>query len=167
MIFFTLGTQLPFDRMTRAVDDWCAARGRTDVFGQISDPGRGGYRPVNYDWVAHMPPIAFDETLAAADFVVAHAGMGSILSALGSGKLIVVMPRLAKFGEHRNDHQAATVARLADRPGLMVAADETALPAVLDEAADLAPNWNSDAAPPFAEDRLIAALRREILSGTS
>lgn len=162
MIFYTLGTQLPFDRMTKAVDEWCGARGRSDVFGQISDPGRDGYRPTRFKWVRHMEPTAFDETFASASFVVAHAGMGSIISALGMGKLIVVMPRLARYGEHRNDHQRATIEQLADRTGLLAAQDEAELPRVLDEAVERAPDWSAEAVAPFAEDRLIAAIRREI-----
>jgi UDP-N-acetylglucosamine transferase subunit ALG13 len=36
--------------------------------------------------------------------------MGTIISALEGEKAIVVMPRLARFREHRNDHQLATAA---------------------------------------------------------
>ena len=35
MIFVTVGTQLAFDRMIKAVDEWAGARGRTDVFAQV------------------------------------------------------------------------------------------------------------------------------------
>ena len=56
MIFLTVGTQLPFDRLVAAVDDWCAARGESDVFGQICDPGPDGYRPKHFEWVADLDP---------------------------------------------------------------------------------------------------------------
>ena len=67
--------------------------------------------------------------------------------------------------DDRNDHQRATVERLAGRPGLMIAMDETELPGVLDEAAAIAAAGGAggEAVPPFAEDRLIAALRQEIM----
>ncbi|MEL7466318.1 MAG: glycosyltransferase [Pseudomonadota bacterium] len=166
MIFYTLGTQLPFDRMTKAVDDWCEATGRADVFGQISRPGRDGYRPKRYNWVERLAPDAFNETFAAAELIVAHAGMGSILSALSGGKLIVVMPRLARYGEHRNDHQRATAKQFANRAGIMTAADEKELPYVLDRALRVAPQWRGDYVPPFAESRLIDAIRKEIVGAS-
>ena len=34
--------------------------------------------------------------------------MGSIITAIDNNKPIVIMPRLHKYGEHRNDHQLAT-----------------------------------------------------------
>jgi UDP-N-acetylglucosamine transferase subunit ALG13 len=53
--------------------------------------------------------------------------MGSILTAIELSKPIVVMPRRAHLGEHRNDHQWATVNRLGEDVGIAVAADETEL----------------------------------------
>ena len=60
-----------------------------------------------------LPPAECRERMLAADAIVAHAGMGTILSALELGKPLVIMPRLAAFGEHRNDHQLATAKRFA------------------------------------------------------
>ncbi len=36
MIFVTVGEQLPFDRLVRAVDEWAAASGK-EVFAQIGN----------------------------------------------------------------------------------------------------------------------------------
>lgn len=116
MIFLTLGTQLPFDRLVRAVDEWCGARGRDDVFGQIADPGDTGYRPQHFDWVAHLPPEDYTTRFASARLIVAHAGMGSIITAMERGKPIVLMPRRADLGEHRNEHQLATAAASPTAP---------------------------------------------------
>ena len=44
------------------------------------------------------------------------------------GKPIILVPRRAALGEHRNDHQLATVRQLAERPGILIAHDETELP---------------------------------------
>ena len=35
MIFVTVGSQLPFDRLVRAVDDWAAGNGGAAAFAQI------------------------------------------------------------------------------------------------------------------------------------
>lgn len=163
MIFVTVGTQLPFDRLVRAVDSWAGSRGRTDVFGQIADPGPGGYRPTHFPFTAHVAPAEFERRCRDASLIVAHAGMGSLITAMTFGKPIVVMPRQGRLGEHRNDHQCATAERLGDRPGVFVAQDEGALEAVLD-AAGAGPAVGGDGSlRPFADDSLIAAVRAAIL----
>ena len=118
MIFLTVGTQLPFDRLVAAVDAWARARGRADVFGQISDPGPSGYRPRHFDWAADLDPAEFEARFRAASHIVGHAGMGTIIGALGQAKPLLVMPRRAHLGEQRNDHQFATVKRLCTRPNM-------------------------------------------------
>ena len=128
MIFFTIGTQEPFDRLVRAMDEWCLGPGAgSRVFGQIIPPKPGGYSPNNFEWVSRLTPLDYAARFAEADIIVSHAGMGSIITALHEGKPIVVMPRRAHLHEQRNDHQQATVQMLGDRPGIYVAEDETRL----------------------------------------
>ena len=71
--------------------------------------------------------------MVAADAIVAHAGMGTILTALELGKPLLVLPRRASLGEHRNEHQLATARRFADTGRLAVAFDESELAQRLDE----------------------------------
>jgi UDP-N-acetylglucosamine transferase subunit ALG13 len=132
MIFLALGTQLPFDRLTRAMDDWCARTPDHGVLGQIADLGPHNHRPVHYQWHERMAPGDFEDAFARADFVVAHAGMGVIITALTMGKPIVIMPRRADLKEHRNEHQRATAARFGRRPGVQVIESPQALHAALD-----------------------------------
>jgi UDP-N-acetylglucosamine transferase subunit ALG13 len=95
---------------------------------------------------------------------VAHAGMGSILTALEIGKPLVIMPRRAALGEHRNDHQLATAQRFAGRDGVAVAIDETELPLRLDELHDVS---SQPRISPYAPDELVAALRAFIAGAPS
>ena len=127
-IFVTVGTQLPFDRLVGAVDAWAAHRREADVFAQIGD----GAVPCHVRHATNVGPQTFARCVEGADVVVAHAGMGTILTALDLGKPVVVMPRRAAFGEHRNEHQLATVARLAHLDALHVVEDEHALARTLD-----------------------------------
>jgi len=159
VIFLTIGTHEPFDRLVRAVDEWCGARGRGDVFGQITD--RAGYRPKHFEFVATMPPGEYHAKCDAADFLVAHAGMGSIITALTLAKPIVVMPRRGHLDETRNDHQYATVKRLGSKPGIHVALSEAELPEVMDRVASGGGEGGATLGP-FAEERLISALRELI-----
>lgn len=160
MIFLTTGTHEPFDRLVRAVDEWCAAHGRADVFGQITD--RAGYLPSHFDHVGQMTPAAYRDACEKADFLVAHAGMGAIITALTLAKPIAVMPRRGHLAETRNDHQFATAAKLGTKPGIHVAMDEAELPALLDRLANDTGPARTPAIGLFAEDRLISALRELI-----
>lgn len=129
MIFVTVGTQLAFDRMVSAVDRWAAACGEADVFAQIG-PSREPPRHLPYS--AFLPPTRANALMREAKLIVAHAGMGTVLTALELRKPIIIMPRKASLGEHRNEHQLATARWLDGRPGVHVAWDEAGLAALLD-----------------------------------
>lgn len=163
MIFLTVGTQLPFDRLVRAADAWAGARGRADIFAQIAAPGPGGYVPKNFMHTAHVTPQEFEARCRAAPLIIAHAGMGSLITAMTFGKPIVVMPRRGHLGEHRNDHQFATAAKLGDRPGVRVAEDEAALAAALDALLAEGAGGAGGGLAPFAQSSLIEAVRGAIL----
>ena len=152
MIFLTVGTQLPFDRMVRAVDGW-AARTGADVFAQI---GPGKYLPKHLPWTRTLRADECHATIRRATAVIAHAGMGSILTALELGKPIVVMPRRGNLGEHRNDHQLATAMHFREQGRIQVAFDEHELELLLD---GLGSMQASTRIANTASPTLIAALR--------
>jgi UDP-N-acetylglucosamine transferase subunit ALG13 len=105
MIFVTIGTQGPFDRLIRAVDR--AAELFSDpVIAQVSSGG--SYKPKNLITSDLMPFTEFQQNFSKARLIVAHAGMGTIINALVENKPILILPRLAKYREQRNDHQWAT-----------------------------------------------------------
>lgn len=129
MIFVTVGVQLPFDRLIKAVDGWAGTRGRADV---VAQTGSSAYRPQHLALRATLAPAEFRSIVEEAELVVAHAGMGSIITALELGKRIVVMPRRAALGEHRNDHQLSTARYMAEQNLVTVAKDADDLLRLLD-----------------------------------
>jgi UDP-N-acetylglucosamine transferase subunit ALG13 len=131
MIFATVGTQLPFDRLLIGLDGWAARNPGVPVFAQAGATRR---RFRHIETVAQLDQRDFLDRLAAARLVVSHAGMGTILSAAELGKPLVLMPRRAKFGEHRNDHQQDTVREMARLSNVTVVEDGEALHAELDAA---------------------------------
>jgi len=134
MIFVTVGTDLPFDRMMRIVDHWASETQRLDVFAQI---GQGGWVPEFIPSAEFLEPNEFKSYFSRASVIIAHAGMGTILSALNLGKPIVVMPKRASLGEQRNEHQLATAKRMKALGKINVAFDETELRQCLDLIDDL------------------------------
>lgn len=130
MIFVTVGTQGPFDRLIRAIDEWAATRGRADIFAQI---GPSDFRPEHIRSAPFVGADEFRQHVEGASLIIAHAGMGSIITALELSKRIVVMPRRADLGEHRNDHQIATARRLSENGRILTAMDRRELHEKLDE----------------------------------
>jgi len=128
MIFMTVGTQLPFDRLAKEVDAWAGAR-QMEVFAQV---GASDLELRRITAVPNLEPQEFEAKMREATAVISHAGMGTILTALQLRKPIVIMPRLAAFKEHRNDHQLATARQLQGRPGILIAMDASELWAQLD-----------------------------------
>ena len=163
MIFLTVGTQLPFDRLVGAVDAWAARHPAAAIFGQIADPGPAGFRPKNFDWVADLDPAAFEARFRGASHIVGHAGMGTIIGALGAGKPLLVMPRRAYLGEQRNDHQFATVQRLCVRPGILAAFEAGEVPDRMEALLASGEGRGTGTIAPFAEARLTDAIRAAIL----
>lgn len=157
MIFATVGTQLPFDRLIRGLDEWAGRNPQAEVFAQI---GRSSYEPRHLRWERAIPEKRFREFLDNCDAVVAHAGMGTIISGFERGKRVIVMPRRTEFGEHRNDHQLATAERLSHLGGLEIVHDRVELGHALDAARDShADNGEAEVLAAFANPELVSRIR--------
>jgi UDP-N-acetylglucosamine transferase subunit ALG13 len=153
MIFVTVGSQEPFDRLIRVVDEWARLRPHSRVFAQI---GSSALCPKHIEFTKFLEPSEFNRMMRAASLIVAHAGMGSIISALELGKPIVVMPRQGRLRETRNDHQVATAERFGAQGRVIVAHDEQDFPGKIDYALTLGQTHRIE---PEASPRLIATIR--------
>ena len=119
MIFLTVGTQFPFDRLVKAVDDAIVRGICTDeVYGQI---GETTYQPKGFRAVASLDKRQFDKCFREAWGVIGHAGMGTIAMALEMNKPLLVLPRCKRFGEVVNDHQVAIACKFEQLGHLLVA----------------------------------------------
>ena len=119
MIFLTVGTQFPFDRLVRAVDEAMDQGGLDEeVFAQVAD---SVYRPRNFEAVPYLEKDVFDKHMREASCVISHAGMGAITTALDNRKPLLVMPRLKRYREVVNDHQVA-IAQKFERLGHLLVA---------------------------------------------
>jgi len=156
MIFMTVGTQFPFDRLVKAVDEAVGERGVAEqVFGQI---GAGSYRPKNFDSVPELEKSVFDKYFGEANSIISHAGMGSITMALESRKPLLVMPRLSKYGEVVNNHQFE-IARKFEQAGYLLAVYATEdLPAKIEELKSFVPQERRPQ-PDIVAARISAYLR--------
>jgi len=121
MILVSVGTQLPFDRLIKALDQWAAAHPEVEVIAQI---GPSHYVPKAMTASAFFTPLQFRELQERCSLMVSHAGIGSIVNALELGKPIIILGRDDLRHEHRNGHQISTVKRFGNLPGIYAARDE-------------------------------------------
>ena len=111
MILLTVGTEYPFDRLVRAIDEIITELPLNErIFAQI---GQSSYKPRNMEWVNKMRKCDFDMIMVKSKAIISHAGVGTIEMALELQKPLLVMPRLKRFGEHVNDHQVAAARKFA------------------------------------------------------
>ena len=131
MIFLTVGTQFPFDRLVKAVDDVIAQNGFEErVFAQI---GSSSYRPHNFEAVSSLEKKVFDQYICESSGIISHAGIGTITVALENHKPLLVMPRLKKYSEVVNDHQVAICRKFEQLGHILVAYDIKYLPQKVQE----------------------------------
>ncbi|MCG8491226.1 MAG: hypothetical protein MI743_06400 [Sneathiellales bacterium] len=160
MIFLTVGHELGFDRLVKAMDVWARENSDHKLFGQIGEISPDTYTPGHFEYQEFLSPAEFEGHFETSDVIVSHAGMGTIITALRKAKPIVLLPRKGSLRETRNDHQIATVDRFRSRDGIFVADEEGDLPEMLAQALDRSSeNKGESKASDFASDELISALR--------
>ena len=114
MIFATVGThEDPFDRLVGELDRLVGVK-------EVEGPAhiQTGYATVVPAHCTHEKMMGFEAVQAAiatAKVVITHGGPASIMQALALGKVPIVVPRQARFGEHVDDHQCRFAARVSER----------------------------------------------------
>ncbi len=159
MILLSVGTQLHFDRLVRAVDGYLDNHSHIHVIAQVA---RSEYQPRNMRSQSFFDPAEYQRHFEAAQFIVGHAGMGTIIQSLLHGKPILIMPRQAALGEQRNDHQLATAQHFSQRAGILVAQDEHEVPQRMDELLSL---QTSQAIGKYASAELLEYVRKFVNGG--
>ena len=125
MIFVTVGSSYPFNRLIKVIDK-AVSQGLIDdtVFAQT---GVEGERPENFEWVEILNKEEYDQYFKKADIIIGHAGMGTISMALEFSKPILVMPRLRKYRELVNGHQYVTAKHFEKLGHILCFEDENEL----------------------------------------
>lgn len=104
MIFVTVGSQkFQFNRLLKKIDELIEKKViKEKVYAQI---GVSDYKPQYFSYVDFMTQEEFSKNINNSDIIITHAGTGVIINALKKGKKVIAIPRLAKYGEHVDDHQ--------------------------------------------------------------
>jgi UDP-N-acetylglucosamine transferase subunit ALG13 len=151
LIFVTVGTHHhPFQRLL----DGLASLPLEELVVQYGygSPPAGVRRASAFMGFAEML-----EHFRAADVVITHAGVGSILCARRAGHVPIVVPRQRRHGEHVDDHQAELVRALEARQAVIAVWEIDGLRKALDSA----PGRGSH--PAAVNGRLSHAVREALL----
>ncbi|MHB1233709.1 MAG: glycosyltransferase [Burkholderiales bacterium] len=129
--FVSLGNaHQPFARLLEAVARLAPALPQPVVV-------QHGYTPFQGEGCEMMPfadMARFEQEVERAELLILHAGAGSVIHALRAGKVPVVAPRLARHGEHVNDHQLEFARELAKAGRIVILEDMSQLAQVVTEA---------------------------------
>nr|WP_242828841.1 PssE/Cps14G family polysaccharide biosynthesis glycosyltransferase [[Eubacterium] cellulosolvens] len=98
----TLGTQkFQMNRLVQAVDR--LAEQKNESF--YIQTGNSNYRPKHCEYMKFLNSEEFQRKITECSVLITHGGVGSIVSGLHAEKPVIVVPRLAKYREHVDDHQ--------------------------------------------------------------
>lgn len=104
MIFVTLGTQdKEFPRLIEEIDR--LIENKTIKEEVIVQAGCTKYESKNlkiFDLISHDE---FEKLVSECSLLITHGGVGSILTGIKRGKVVIAVPRLKKYKEHESDHQ--------------------------------------------------------------
>ncbi len=110
MILVTLGTQdKNFVRLLEKIDQLINNGLIKDKV--IVQAGFTKYNSENMEIFDLISQDEFNDLMDKADIIITHGGVGNIISALEKNKKVIAVPRLAKYGEHINDHQTQIIAK--------------------------------------------------------
>lgn len=154
MIFVTVGSQLPFDRLVKSMDDWAAIH-PSEVFAQIGD---STYHPKNFKFCDSITPTAYQQAMKKADLIISHVGTGVIITALELGKPLLLMPRLVEYKEIRNNHQLTSIQYFSKFPTISIVGNEHLLIQTLENRRQTSANKTSIIKPKIS-NKLLTHIR--------
>jgi UDP-N-acetylglucosamine transferase subunit ALG13 len=99
MIFAAFGTAAPFPRLLKRLDELAKESGEKIVVQTGTTPQTAEYCSM-FDYAPSL-----ESYISGADIIISHGGLALPEELLKLKKRFVLIPRLARFKEHMNDHQ--------------------------------------------------------------
>ena len=138
MVFVVLGTQdKPFPRLLELVESEIKEGHITEDV--IVQNGITKFKSNVMQLIPFMDMDVFESYISKADFIISHAGYGTLSTALKHGKKIIGVARLKKYGEHTNDHQLQILKEYEEKGYLIALHEEERLSIPLAKIAEFSP----------------------------
>ena len=133
MIFVAVGTQkFQFNRLLEAIDNLIENKVITEeVYAQI---GHSDYVPQNYKYTDFLSKDKFESYINRCNLLITHSGVGTIISGIKCEKPVIVIPRLAKYGEHVDDHQVQIANSFEEKNYILCVGEKNKLQDMIREA---------------------------------
>lgn len=140
LIFVILGTQdKQFPRLLNAIQKQIDKGNIKKSEKIIVQAGSTKYKSDDMEIRDYIGVREFEDLIDKADLIICHAGVGTILTALKKRKKIIAAARLAKYGEHVNDHQLQILENFSKKGYILALEDFAKLDEVLKQAEDFKP----------------------------
>lgn len=142
-IFVIVGTgPYQFNRLLEILDDLATKKDfKYDI---IAQRGNTPYNPKNYEHFKFVSNERYKALMKNAAIVINHGGAGSAVQALTNRKPLIIVPRLVKFGEHRNN-SSVLLGKTFEKRGLaFVANDEKELMEAIKKAESMDIRYSED-----------------------
>ncbi len=114
MIFVTLGNQnFQFNRLLKKLE----VSIRDSIINEevVAQVGYTNFKSDLFKTIKFLGKEDFDNYIMKSNFVISHAGTGSIISCLKARKKVIVAARQSKFNEHIDDHQIEILNAFAEK----------------------------------------------------
>lgn len=133
LIFVTLGTQdKSFERLLKQIDlDIEKGNIKEKV---IVQAGHTKYSSDNMEIFDFLANDEFEKMINKSRIIITHGGVGSILTGLKKGKVVIAAARLKKYKEHTNDHQKQIIKEFTDRGYILELRDFSKLSKIIEKA---------------------------------
>ena len=127
-VLVTIGSMVEkkFTRLFRILDELCdeGILDRTQVTAQV---GFDNYQSTRYKCFDMIADEDFKRLISESDLVIAHTGTGTVISSIKQGKKVIIVPRMAKYDEHYDDHQLELAELFAKQGYVLQARDKDEL----------------------------------------
>lgn len=133
MILVVLGTQdKRFERLIKMVDEAIQKQWIQEEV--IVQAGCTSYASDKMKIFDLIDMTSFEQYMKECRILITHGGVGTIMSALRCKKPVIACARLAKYGEHHNDHQCEIIETFSDKGYLIQVKDNQTLEEALKKA---------------------------------
>ena len=138
MIFVTLGTQdKEFKRLLELIDREILNKTIKDKV--IVQKGNTKFESKNMEIYDFLSKEDYDKYMKECNVLITHGGVGSILTGIEYGKVVIACPRLSKYHEHVNDHQVQIVDSFSKSKYILALKDFSCFPKIYEKALSFKP----------------------------
>jgi len=139
LIFVILGTQdIQFNRilveLDRLVEEGVV---KDEIFAQT---GYSTYTPKHFTFSRFVDMQQFQEYIEKSSVIISHGGAGSLIASVKTGKKVIGVPRLKRYGEHVNDHQVELIEQFTSKGYILSVVEMDELKDALEAIESFVPN---------------------------